>query len=38
MQLEVMYLCLPLELAAQGFKQLEKSSNLQGLALLQEQN
>lgn len=27
-----------LELAAQDFKQLEKSSNLQGLALLQGQN
>lgn len=38
MWLEATYLLLTLELTAQDFKQLEKSSNLQGLALLQGQN
>lgn len=37
MWLEAMYLLLTLELAAQDFKQLEKLSDLQGLALLQGQ-
>ena len=38
MWLEAIYLRLTLELAAQDFKQPEKSSNLQGLALLQGRN